>query len=136
MGVGIPSALMRKISFFLAAGAIGFIIDAVFFFILLQGIGVSILWSRVIASCFAIFITWLLNRSYAFRGARVGTILSEFGRYLLASFLGASANLIVLLLVASQDAVAYHIPAYILGAGAGLIVNYVLYDRFVFFRGV
>ncbi|MFG1453732.1 GtrA family protein [Xanthobacter sp. V2C-8] len=127
---------MTKLIFFLAAGAIGFVIDATFFFILLRGIGVSILWSRVIASCVAIFVTWLLNRSYAFRSAQAGSILSEFGKYFLASSLGASTNLLVLLVVASQDAAAYHIPAYILGTGAGLIVNYVLYNRFVFFRGV
>lgn len=124
-----------RFGLFLVAGLIGFVVDAAVFFGLLHGFEVSILWSRLIASCVAVVTTWMLNRSYAFSGRRVNTAAFELAKYILASLTGAIANLLTLLAISPFDAAAYHVPSYVLGAISGLVVNYLLYDRFVFYGG-
>lgn len=56
----------------------------------------------------------------------------EYVKYLIASLIGMSANLIVLDIASVFDRGLYHVPSYLLGAAAGLVVNYTLYDRLVF----
>jgi len=124
---------MAKFGLFLIAGALGFVTDAAVFFGLLYGLGLGPAWCRIIASCVAITVTWALNRSLAFKRDRVDAASVEFAKYFLASLTGAFANLLVLLAIIPFDSAAYHIPAYIFSAAAGLAVNYMLYSRAVFY---
>ncbi len=124
--------LITKFPSFLGVGAIGFIVDACFFFGLTLAFGVAYGWARIVASLVALTVTWLLNRASTFADGRIHTAPVEFLRYLMASSAGAAANLAALSWVAQYDQALRHAPAYIVGAAVGLAVNFLLYDRFVF----
>jgi putative flippase GtrA len=125
-------ALIRRFPSFLGVGAIGFLIDAAVFFGLTGLFSVRYGWARVVASIIALTATWLMNRTRTFSDGRVYSAPVEFLRYLAASAAGAGSNLAALSLVAPHDAALHHVPAYIIGAAVGLVVNFFLYDRFVF----
>lgn len=124
-----------RIRSFLGVGAIGFAIDSALFFGLTQYWGVHYIWARCVASAIAITATWLMNRSITFAGEKAHSMPVEFVRYLIASVAGALANLAALSIVAPFDAALHHVPAYIIGAIAGLFVNFLLYKKFVFPEG-
>lgn len=128
-----PPGLLAKFRRFLSVGAIGFIVDAVVFFGLVSGLGVHYAWGRVSASFVALVVTWLLNRRLTFTQGKVDVASVEFLRYLGASSIGAGANLAALSLIAPHDVALAHSPSYVVGAAVGLIVNFFLYDRFVFY---
>lgn len=121
-----------RFGLFLAAGTAGFVTDATVFFLLLHGIGFAPAACRIAASAIATVVTWSLNRSFAFRAARSEAVFAEFAKYALASAGGALANLLTLLAALPYDPSDWHAPAYAAGTAAGLVVNYVLYDRLVF----
>jgi len=121
-----------KLARFLAVGGIGFVTDAAVFFGFVYGFGGTIVAARVLASLIAMSVTWALNRSVTFSDGRMQNRSAEYGKYLVASFVGMGANLVVLAEASKVDAGFYHLPAYLLGALAGLLVNYALYDRLVF----
>ncbi|MGO4677618.1 GtrA family protein [Bosea sp. 2YAB26] len=126
--------MVSKLPQFLGVGAIGFLIDACVFFGLTAGFAVGYGWARVAASLAALTSTWLMNRNSTFADGRADTAPVEFFRYLAASLAGAGANLATLSMIAPYDQALHHIPAYVIGAAAGLIVNFLLYDKFVFHR--
>ncbi|WP_189363051.1 MULTISPECIES: GtrA family protein [unclassified Mesorhizobium] len=126
------SVTSAKIARFIFAGGIGFVTDGAVFFGFVYGFGGSIIAARVLASLVAMTVTWALNRSMTFIDGRMQNRTAEYGKYLIASFVGMGANLIVLNEASKIDANFYHVPAYLLGAIAGLVVNYALYDRIVF----
>lgn len=128
--------LIQKFRQFLGAGALGFIIDAAVFFWLSQFAGIHHRWARIAASFVALTATWIMNREHAFAACRSDAAFVEYLRYLVASSAGAGANLIVLSLIAQYSTSLHQIPGYISGALAGLIVNFLLYDRFVFQKRV
>ena len=121
-----------KMARFLAVGSVGFVTDAAVFFGFVYGFGGTIVAARVLASLIAMSVTWALNRSVTFSDGRMQNRTAEYGKYLVASFVGMGANLVVLTEAGKVDAGFYHVPAYLLGALAGLLVNYALYDRLVF----
>jgi len=126
------SPLLQKAGLFLGVGAVGLLVDALVFFSATAWLGLAFILSRVLASLTALTVTWGLNRSLAFRTGRLANILVEYLRYLAASSAGALANLAAAYPIALQDAALYHLPAYVVGAAVGLVVNYLLYDRLVF----
>ncbi|MGB3864279.1 MAG: GtrA family protein [Xanthobacteraceae bacterium] len=117
---------------FLVVGSIGFATDATVFFGCVYELGWLIVSARVAASLIAMTVTWLLNRSITFADGRMERQSFEYVKYLIASLIGMSANLIVLDIASVFDRGLYHVPSYLLGAAAGLVVNYTLYDRLVF----
>lgn len=126
------SALLQTFRRFLGVGAVGFLVDALAFFALVSGLGVHYVWSRIAASFIALLVTWLLNRRVTFSAGRADPAPVEFLRYLGASAAGASSNLVALSVIAPYDAAFAHIPSYLAGAAVGLVVNFFLYDKFVF----
>jgi putative flippase GtrA len=124
--------LTEKLFLFLVAGASGFLLDSVVFFLLLYFIKLHFVWCRAIASLFAMVFTWKLNRNLAFKKQKSLSKPQELTRYILASLFGAFANLIIFAAVMPFDQKMYHLPSYVLGALGGLIVNYFLYDKLVF----
>ena len=117
---------------FLGVGAIGFAVDALVFFVCLNGLGLPPVTARVIASSMAIIVTWGLNRRYTFRDRRARHQLTAFLRYGAASLAGAAANLAVLAVFSAHDGSYGHVPSYLAGTAAGLVMNFLLYDRVVF----
>lgn len=124
--------ISRKLSSFLGVGAAGFMIDVMFFFGLTVGFRLPYIWARIIASLGALTATWLMNRASTFADGRIDAAWIEFLRYLAASSAGAGANLVALSIVAPYDQALRHVPAYVIGAAVGLVVNFFLYDKFVF----
>lgn len=124
--------LMRRFKRFLGVGAIGFVVDAGVFFTALTLLGVRPVVARLIASSIAIAATWRLNRRYTFADRQARHPLQEFLRYGAASLAAAAANLVGVALLSPFDAAYGHVPSYIAGTAAGLVVNFVLYERFVF----
>jgi putative flippase GtrA len=124
--------LHRKILRFVGAGTVGFVIDAVVFFMLLRGLNLHFVACRVTASLIAMLATWSLNRQHAFHDGKTKNRIAELVRYILASSSSIAVNLATLALVFPHDAQFLHVPAYILGAAAGMVANYILYDRLVF----
>lgn len=124
--------VVGKLPQFLGVGAIGFVVDACVFFGLTVGLGIAYGWARAAASLIALVVTWRLNRTSTFVDGRVDTAPVEFLRYLAASLLGAGANFAMLSVIVPYDSAFLHVPAYIAGTAAGLIVNFLLYDKFVF----
>lgn len=122
----------QKAPRYLGVGAIGFGIDAVVFFTLIGPFGTYFGVARLAASFIAVTVTWLLNRTLTFRSGRTGTVAGEYVRYLVASALGALANLAAFSACAPFDAGLGHVPAYGMGALAGILVNFTLYDNMVF----
>lgn len=127
---GLP--VFSRVRRFLGVGAIGFVVDALVFFTSLNGLGLPAVTGRIIASAIAIIVTWLLNRRYTFGDRPARHQLVAFLRYGAASLSGAAANLTVLAVVSSYDEALGHVPSYLAGTAAGLIVNFLLYDRVVF----
>lgn len=125
-------SIALKFQRFLGVGAIGFVIDATAFFGLTQALRVHYVVARIAASLVALTATWTMNRRLAFAAGRLDSPVVEFKRYLIASAAGAAANLAALSAIAPIDAAYAHIPSYVVGAGVGLVVNFLLYDKFVF----
>ncbi|RUV36825.1 MAG: GtrA family protein [Mesorhizobium sp.] len=123
---------IRKLPDFLGVGALGFIVDATVFFGLTLIFSTQYWRARIIASIVAIATTWAINRVATFSAWRVYTAFAEFLRYLVASSVGAGANLAVMSAIAPHDASLRHVPAYCAGAAVGLVVNFLLYNMFVF----
>jgi len=120
---------------FLGVGAIGFVVDALVFFAFLNGLGLPPLAGRIVASAIAIIATWFLNRRYTFGDRPARHQLVAFLRYGAASLSGAAANLAVLAVFSAHDEAYGHVPSYLAGTAAGLVVNFLLYDRVVFAKG-
>jgi putative flippase GtrA len=127
--------MLRKAGLFLSVGVVGLLVDAIVFFSAAVWLQLGFAPARLLASLIALTVTWWLNRSLAFREGRLANLLAEYFRYLAASSVGALANLAVSYPVSLFDAGLHHVPAYVIGAGAGLVVNYLLYDHLVFAGG-
>lgn len=123
----------REIGGFLAAGAIGFIVDAGLT-ATLAGLGFGAATARAPAILAALFVTWRLNRRIAFKPAADGP-LAEFGRYLLVSAAGAGLNALVYLLVMAASPARGALAAAIAvcaGSAAAMAFNYLGYRSFAF----
>jgi len=123
---------LKAISQFLGVGFIGFCVDALIFFTVINFLNSPLALGRALASTVAISSTWLLNRRVTFAHKKSTKLLNEWLRYSFASLIGALANFLTLFYVSPFDAEFYHIPAYLFGTAAGLVVNFILYQTIVF----
>ena len=127
----------KKYTAFVIVGGLGFIVDAGILHILTQWFGFDRYSARLISFIMASSFTWLGNRTHTFNvGDKVKPNVTEWIRYVIASSIGASANLGAYFLVVS---VWGHAPQHLvigvaIGSIAGMFVNLFLYDRVVFAR--
>lgn len=126
--------LLRRFTNFLGVGALGFLVDAGTFALALERFELSPYAARLAAFTAAATFTWLLNRRYTFADRRSGDRTAEFGRYALASAVAGSVNLGAYAVTLWLTGTAWPWPyiALATGVGAGLLVNFLLYDRIVF----
>lgn len=125
---------LRRFSKFLGVGALGFLVDAGAFALLLERQDLSPYAARLVAFAVAATFTWFLNRSYTFADRRSRNRSAELGRYTLASATAGAGNLCVyalILIVAGQNW-PWPYVALAAGVGAGLLVNFLLYNLVVF----
>jgi len=119
---------------FAIAGAVGFAVDASVLHCLSIWLGVAPMLGRVFSFLCASFVTWQLNRRYAFSPTKRRASFAEWLRYLWASAIGASVNYAVFSLLVLASAAFASFPTLAVAAGslAGMTVNFALYKSMVF----
>ena len=125
---------IRKFMLFSIAGGAGFVVDTAVLYLLKGALGPYV--ARVISFLCAVFTTWLINRSFAFK-AQVAAhipIWREFLNYLGAMILGGAVNYgVFAVLVAFIPLVAAQpVIGVAAGVAAGMFVNFLLADKLVF----
>jgi len=86
----------------------------------------SVYVARALSFTVAVIATWLLNRAFVFDGDAGGSIVAEYGRYLVTQVAGALANLGVFVALIGMIPRLGATPIVPLAAGAvlGALVNY------------
>jgi putative flippase GtrA len=129
----VNAATLRKFVLFGIAGGAGFVVDTAVLYLLKGALGLY--GARVVSFLCAVFTTWLINRTVAFKGQSADVpIWREFLHYLGAMILGGAVNYAVYAaLVATVPLVAAQ-PVLGVAAGviAGMFVNFLLADKLVF----
>lgn len=124
---------IRKFLLFGVAGGAGFVVDTAVLYLLKGALGPYA--ARVISFLCAVLTTWVVNRTFAFKGQSAELpIWREFLHYLGAMILGGIVNYgIYAALVATIPMFAeYLVLAVAGGVAGGMIVNFLLADRLVF----
>lgn len=117
----------RRFVRFLLVGCIGFAIDAGVLVLALRHVTSSVYAARALSFSLAVFVTWLVNRTFVFAAGAPGAgIVTEYGRYLATQVTGAVANLLVFVALIELMPRLADTPVVPLavGAVAGALVNY------------
>jgi putative flippase GtrA len=122
---GPESKMKRQIQRFAIAGVVGFTVDASVLFLALLG-GLGYLAGRLVSFLAAAYVTWQINRRFAFRGSRKEKSHGQWWRYLAVMALGAGLNFAVYCAVVH---VLGHSTVFILlaaaaGSGAAMVMNF------------
>jgi len=118
----------RRILAFIVVGAVGFVTDALVLTLLASVFGINVYLARVLSFVPATLVTWLLNRSWAFRAtaAPVDARQREYLKYFVVQTGGVLINFAIfsLLLVLLPALKQYPVIPLAVGSAFGLIVNY------------
>ena len=125
---------MKHFLRFCVVGAIGFVIDGGILALLTQGLGLGPILARVFSFSVAVFGTWLLNRSWAFRDRPQTGIVREFIEYVTAQGLGLIINFggYAALVLYAPYPFNYPLLALCIATGVSLVFNFIALNRFVF----
>lgn len=130
------AAWRRRIGYVLAGG-VGFVVDAA----VLSALVTLAAWGPIAARgpsfLLAVSVTWLINRTQVFADRRAHSVGKEYRLYFVVQALGALANLLVFatLIWFVPALAATPVLPLMVGAVAGLVVNYQLNCRVVFPQG-
>ena len=86
--------MKRQIQRFAIAGVVGFAVDASVLFLALLG-GLGYLAGRLVSFLAAAYVTWQINRRFAFRGSRKEKSHGQWWRYLAVMAFGGGLNFAV-----------------------------------------
>lgn len=134
MQSGIRTTLSRFVSFG-AVGVLGFVVDAGVLHVMLRSTHSGFYLGRVVSFLCAVTATWILNRTFTFRGvAGQSGMHHEWLRYLGANSMGALINLGLYSVLVAHVAAFAATPAMAVAAGSlsGLVVNFALTKTYVF----
>jgi len=122
----------RRFAIFVTIGGIGFAVEAVILTVATTKFGFPTLETRLISFPCAVLLTWWLNRTYNFR-SQAGVFL-EVRKYFGSQSFGALTNLAVFAGCWAAFPSLSKLPILLLGFGAlaGLVVNFVLSQWYVF----
>lgn len=125
---------MRKLAFFLFAGAVGFAVDMGVLWLFLYFKLLDPFSARILAIGSAMLCTYMINRTFTF-GASHRRVAVEGARYGSVGLVSALLNYAVYsgFLLALPDMSPY--LALILGSGSATVFSYLGYSRFVFGPG-
>jgi putative flippase GtrA len=130
--------MMRsKLTSFVIAGAIGFVVDAGILQLLSRVLGVEVHLARLLSFLCSSATTWRINRRYTFDGRGAGgPQFTEWLRYLWSSAAGGLVNYGTFSAwIAMAGSGGLHpIIGVAVGSIAGMSVNYALYSHYVFRR--
>ncbi len=138
MKLSAPSRLPADFPRFLAAGAVGFIVDSLTVLALVNGAGWRPLSARVVSILVAMTSTWLINRMWTFRSATSGKTASgigaEFLAYCSVQLTGAVASYAVYAVVVTLvgQAPLHLMAAVSAGSASALLINYFGARKLVF----
>ncbi len=124
----------RQTLLFGMVGTIGFLVDSTVLYLLKGAVGLY--WGRAISFFCAAATTWLLNRTFTFRGHSSGHgPLKEMFVYIGLMMLGGAVNYLVYAVLVANSALVVAFPILGVAAGslAGMGVN-LLTSRFLLFR--
>jgi len=118
----------RRILAFIVVGSVGFVTDALVLTLLVSLFGVNVYLARILSFVPATLVTWLLNRSWAFRAtaAPVSERQREYLKYFVVQAGGVLVNFAIFSLLVAMLPELKPYPVIPLAAGSafGLIVNY------------
>lgn len=127
---------MRRFALFCVGGGLAFVVDAGVLHLLMAQVGLGPYLARLCSFMSAVTTTWLFNRSFTFAmaQARGRAVLHEWGRYVVSQLGGFGVNYTVYAAMVWSSALVRQWPVLGVAAGsvAGLMVNYVLAQRYVF----
>jgi putative flippase GtrA len=129
----VNATTLRKFVLFGLAGGAGFVVDTAVLYLLKGALGLY--GARVVSFLCAVATTWIINRSFAFKGQTADLpIWREFLHYLGAMILGGAVNYAVYAVLVATIPLVAEQPVLGVGAGviAGMFVNFLLADRLVF----
>lgn len=120
---------------FACVGGIGFIVDLTSM-VLLSTL-MPLITARLLAFFFAVNSNWLLNRCFTFKAQQLTTntpLFKEWSKFLCSSCFGAIPNLICYWLLVTGLSLSgkLAIIAIIPGIVFGMLINYLLAERWVF----
>lgn len=94
---------MKKFFKFAIIGTIGFVVDATILLIFVNILNIEIYISRIISFCFAVLITWLLNRKFTFDLSSINIKKSkEYIYYFIIQFIGVLINYTIFIILINQ----------------------------------
>jgi len=119
-------------------GGIGFVIDAGILSLLVHGLGLDPLLSRLLSFPSAMTATWYLNRRVTFSHAISNNPGQEWFRYALVSMSGNLVNFLVYVACIRMSQTMYSYPqaALAIAAIVALVFNYLGLSRYAFRKGV
>ena len=125
---------LRQFIPFCMVGGIGFVIDASILALLVHGLGLDPLLSRLVSFPCAMTVTWYLNRRVTFSHAVSSKPRQEWFRYALVSMAGNLINFIVYAVCIRLSQVMYAYPEIALAIAAiiALVSNYIGLSRYAF----
>ena len=124
---------LRKFLLFGLAGGAGFVVDTAILYLLKGALGLY--GARAISFLCAVATTWIINRSFAFKGQSANLpVWREFLHYLGAMILGGVVNYAVYAALVATIPLVAEQPVLGVAAGvvAGMFVNFLLADKLVF----
>jgi putative flippase GtrA len=138
MAIAARNATRRRLFFFVLVGGLGFLIDAGVLHALVFWLHLNVFASRAGSFLCGMTATWLANRTHTFAAGRraPAALAAEWLRYFGASLLGGACNYGAFVLAFEHALTVRSNPIIGVGIGSltGMVVNYLLYSRFVFLR--
>ena len=115
-------------------GIVGLIIDTAVLYGLMDGLGLGPYSARLLSFLAAATTTWVLNRSFTFRGAHDGTLLRQWAKFLAANAFGGVINYLVFAaLITGTTLVSDHrFLGVAAGSIAGMFFNFAASKKLVF----
>jgi putative flippase GtrA len=126
--------VLSRFARFVAAGGIGFLIEAVILTWLVQEQGLNIYGARLVSFSVAVTATWAINRNFAFAGLRQHRKSREYSAYFFVQIVGAAINLGVFAAVVALQPGLRSVPVLPLaiGAAVAMVFNFVASRAWVF----
>jgi len=118
----------------LTIGGIAFIVDISVYLVLTEILSLNSIYSRIIAFLIAVCITCIGNKTYTFSERPKVSFVRQYGKALLAATISFLPNILLfwLLLILLPSGVISSLIAFTVGTGAGIILNYLLSNHYVF----
>ena len=117
--------MLKQILRFGAVGGVGFIVDASMLWLLLR-LGLNPFTARALSFPVAVFVTWILNRTWTFAVDPDASKTRELNRYVAVQLTGAAANYCAYSIVISHFAHTGRVIfiALVFGSFVGMFINF------------